>query len=144
MRDAGLRVTAHAGEAAGPDSVRAALDALHPDRIGHGVRAAEDPRLMERLADAGVTLEVALTSNVQTRAAASLREHPVRRLIGAGVAVSLNTDNPTPSATGVAAEYRRAATEVGLSAAELRRIARDSAAAAFTEAGRQTAAATGG
>ncbi|MFE4369639.1 adenosine deaminase [Streptomyces sp. NPDC056835] len=137
--DAGLRVTAHAGEAAGPDSVRAALQALRPDRIGHGVRAAEDPRLMEQLADAGITLEVALTSNVQTRAAASLREHPIKRLLQAGVPVSLNTDNPTPSATGVAAEFRRAATEVGLSEAQLQLIVRDSAAAAFTEAGRQLA-----
>lgn len=129
--DAGLRVTIHAGEAAGPASVWAAL-ALRPDRIGHGVRAAEDAALMQRLAADGITVECALTSNVQTQAAASVREHPIRKLMESGVSVCLNTDNPTPSATRLSSEYRRASTEVGLSDCDIKLIARNSARAAFS------------
>ncbi|MFF3460679.1 adenosine deaminase [Streptomyces sp. NPDC002730] len=137
-REAGLHVTIHAGEAAGPESVWAALATLHPDRIGHGVRSAEDPALMQKLAEDNITLELALTSNVQTRAVTSLREHPVLLLMESGVPVTLNTDNPTPSATRVSAEYHKAVAEAGLSHRDMQLIARNSAAAAFTSLGRQT------
>src|SRR3984885_11983037 len=91
--EAGLAVTIHAGEAAGPQSVWDALS-LSPRRIGHGVRSAEDPRLLAHLAASGVTLEVAITSNVQTGAARGRAQHQLATLVAAGVRVALCTDNP--------------------------------------------------
>ena len=131
VRDAGLHVTVHAGEAAGPASVAAALDHLGAERIGHGVRAAEDARLMERLAREEVTLEVALTSNVHTGAAVDLAHHPVRSLLGAGVRVALSTDNPTVSGTTLSREHSRAAVGAGLSDRQRQDLAAQAAAAAF-------------
>jgi adenosine deaminase len=130
-REAGLRLTAHAGEAAGPESVWDAVRHLRPERIGHGVRAAEDPRLMSHLAGHRVTLEVALTSNVQTGAAASYAEHPLRTLLRHGVPVTLNTDNPRTSATTLPREYDLAARLAGLTEDDLTAIARHSLAASF-------------
>jgi adenosine deaminase len=130
-REAGLRLTAHAGEAVGPESVWDAVRHLRPDRIGHGVRAAEDPRLMSHLAEHRITLEVALTSNVQTRAAASYAEHPVRTLLRHGVPVTLNTDNPRASGTTLPREYDLAATLAGLTADDLTAVARHSLSASF-------------
>ncbi|MFT0846634.1 adenosine deaminase [Actinomycetaceae bacterium L2_0104] len=135
-RDAGMHVTIHAGEAGGPENVRVAVTELGAERIGHGVRSAEDPELMELLAERGVTLETALTSNVQTAASPSLAEHQVHALLSAGVPVTLNTDNPTTSATDLRYEYRRGAVEAGLSPELLDLVARNAAQAAFTEAGR--------
>jgi adenosine deaminase len=103
-RAGGLPVTIHAGEAAGPQSVWDALS-LGPQRIGHGVRSAEDPRLMAHLAASGVTLEVAITSNVQTGAALSRAQHQLATLVAAGVRVALCTDNPTVSGTRLTREY---------------------------------------
>jgi adenosine deaminase len=106
-RDGGLPVTIHAGEAAGPHSVWDALR-LAPQRIGHGVRSAEDPRLLDHLADCGVTLEVAVTSNVQTGAARSRAQHQLAALVAAGVRVALCTDNPVVSDTRLTREYELA------------------------------------
>lgn len=130
-REAGLRLTAHAGEASGPESVWDAARHLRAERVGHGVRAAEDPRLMSHLAEHGITLEVALTSNVQTRAAAGYAEHPVRTLLRHGVPVTLNTDNPRTSATTLRHEYDLAATLAGLTDEDLTAVARHSLAASF-------------
>ena len=135
-REAGLRLTAHAGEAAGADSVWAAVRHLRVERIGHGVRSAEDPRLMEHLADRGITLEVAITSNVQTRAAVGFAEHQIRTLLQHGVPVALCTDNPRTSAVTLAHEYDLAAIRVGLSEETLDAIAARAVAAAFTPPGR--------
>ncbi len=88
---AGVGLTAHAGEAAGPESIRQAL-ALGATRIGHGVRSIEDPSLVAQLAREGVTLECAPTCNVYTHAVPSLEEHPLDRLFAAGVATTVNTD----------------------------------------------------
>jgi adenosine deaminase len=106
-REAGLALTIHAGEAAGPQSVWDALR-LDPQRIGHGVRSAEDPRLLAHLAAAGVTLEVAITSNVQTGAAPGRAGHQLATLIAAGVRVALCTDNPAVSDTRLTREYELA------------------------------------
>ena len=131
-RDAGLRVTVHAGEAAGADSVRAAIEHLGAERIGHGVRSVEDPRLLDELARRGITLEVALTSNTQTGAAPSYRGHQIHALLAAGVPVTLNTDNPRASDVTLSQEFRTARAEVGLSEDQLRTVAEQSAKAAFT------------
>lgn len=112
VREAGLPVTIHAGEAAGPRSVWDAL-ALGPRRIGHGVRSAEDPRLLDHLAASGVTLEVAVTSNVQTGAASGRAQHQLPALVAAGVRVALCTDNPTASDTRLSREYEIAGELVG-------------------------------
>lgn len=93
-RQAGLRLTAHAGEAAGPESVRRALHDLGVERIGHGVRAVEDPALLAEIVERQVPLEVCPTSNVRTGVAAAGDAHPVRTLIDAGAFVTLNTDDP--------------------------------------------------
>jgi adenosine deaminase len=111
--DQGLHVTIHAGEATGPESVWAALRHLRPERIGHGVRSAEDPRLMDHLAEAGVTLEVAITSNVHTGAAASIQDHQLTALLAGGVRVAICTDNPTVSNTRLSQELATATGLVG-------------------------------
>jgi adenosine deaminase len=128
-RDAGLSATIHAGEAAGPRSVSDALR-LGPRRIGHGVRSAEDPRLLERLAASGVTLEVAITSNVQTGAAPSRARHQLSALVAAGVRVALCTDNPAVSDTRLSREYEHARDLVG--ASSLDRIRQNALEARFT------------
>jgi adenosine deaminase len=130
-RDAGLHVTIHAGEAAGPQSVWDAVRHLGAERIGHGVRAAEDPRLMEHLAGRSITLEVSLTSNTQTGAAPGYADHQIHQLLAAGVPVSLNTDNPRVSNVRLSQEHRTALTEVGLTAEQLETVAQQSLAAAF-------------
>lgn len=130
-RDAGLRITAHAGEAAGPASVWEAVRHLGAERIGHGVRAVEDPALLEHLAANRITLEVSLTSNLHTSTAPSYAEHPVRRLVGAGVPVALSTDDPRTSAITLSGEYTQAAPQAGLTPADLDRIRDDARSAAF-------------
>jgi adenosine deaminase/aminodeoxyfutalosine deaminase len=117
-RDAGLRLTAHAGETDGPDSIRAAL-AIGAERIGHGIRAIDDPDLVRRLREERILLEVCITSNVRTGAVATLKDHPVRRLFDAGVPIALNTDDPGLFETDLESEYRIAVDDFGFSAAEV-------------------------
>ena len=117
----------------------AALPAGSPGAITVGlspVRNVGEGLLEQLLAERGVTLETALTSNVQTAASPSLAEHQVHALLSAGVPVTLNTDNPTTSATDLRYEYRHGAVEAGLSPELLDLVARNAAQAAFTEAGR--------
>lgn len=121
-RDAGLRLTAHAGETAGPESIRAAL-AVGAERIGHGIRAVEDADLMERLRGEQIPLEVCITSNVKTGAVSSLAEHPVRRLFNAGIPIVLNTDDPGVFETDLAKEFRLARDVFGFSEADLALVA---------------------
>lgn len=108
-RQAGLHVTIHAGEAAGPSSVRAALAEAGAERIGHACRAVEDPELLTILADTQVVVEACPWSNVQTGAAASLAEHPIERLRRAGVAVTVATDNRLVTDTTASRELARVA-----------------------------------
>lgn len=96
-------MTIHAGEAAGPDSIRTALS-YGAKRIGHGIAAASDPQLMETLAKEGVTLEICVTSNFQIKAVPSIKDHPIRRLFDAGVRVTVNSDNMTVSDTNLCKE----------------------------------------
>ena len=106
-RDHGLRLTVHAGEALGPESVWSALRVLKVERIGHGVRAIEDPDLVAYLAGSGIPLEVCPTSNLRTGIFASYDSHPVRALHEAGVPISINSDDPTFFGTTLADEYER-------------------------------------
>jgi aminodeoxyfutalosine deaminase len=111
-RDGGLGSVPHAGEAAGPASIRGALDALRADRIRHGIRAADDPGLMRELAARGVVLDVCPISNLRTGVVASLAEHPLPQLAAAGIACSVSTDDPAMFGTDLAADYA-AAIELG-------------------------------
>ena len=105
----GLGSVPHAGEVAGPASVRGALDALKADRIRHGFRAIEDRALVDELAERGIVLDVTPVSNVRTRAVASLEEHPLPRLVDAGVYCSISTDDPAMFDSDLTREYAAAA-----------------------------------
>lgn len=120
-KDAGLRLTAHAGETDGPDSIVGALE-IGAERIGHGIRAADDPDLMRRLRDEQIPLEVCITSNVRTGVVRTLGQHPVRKLFEAGVPITLNTDDPGLFDTDLANEYRVAREVFGFSEAELLQV----------------------
>jgi aminodeoxyfutalosine deaminase len=128
---AGLHSVPHAGETAGPASVRSALDDLRAERIGHGIRSVEDPALLDRLAAEQVALEVCPTSNACTGAVADLAAHPLPRLLEAGVPVTLATDNPAIFDTDLNREYVLAHDALGLSRAELLAIAATGIEAAF-------------
>jgi adenosine deaminase len=123
-RNAGLIAAPHAGEHGGPASVRGAIDALGARRIQHGVRAAEDPALLERLANEEITLDVCPRSNLLLGVYPSLAVLPLRTLLGAGVPVSLNADNPLIVGAGVLAEYELGRDVFGLDDPTLAQIAR--------------------
>jgi adenosine deaminase len=133
-RALGLRTSVHAGEWAGPESVRDVLDALRPDRLDHGVAAAADPALMQRLAEEDTILCVAPTSNLRTGAVPEAARHPLKRLLDAGVRVTLSADDPVLFGTTTAAEYRFAAEALGVSARELSQLAGNGWHAAFCTA----------
>ena len=121
-RGAGLRLTAHAGETGGPESIWAALD-LGVERIGHGIAAARDAKLLSHLRERDIPLEICITSNLVTGAVKSLDEHPLRRLFDAGVPIILNTDDPAMFGCTLAGEYRLAAKHFGFAEADLRAVA---------------------
>jgi adenosine deaminase/aminodeoxyfutalosine deaminase len=127
----GLRLTAHAGESAGPESIRAAVDVLGAERIGHGLSAIHDPGLLGELADKQVPIEICLSSNVRTGCCASLNDHPFKRYLDAGLLVTLNTDDPEMFGTTLAREYQLAQDVFGLSDDQLRELARNSFRASF-------------
>ena len=128
-RALGLKTSVHAGEWGGAESLRQALDALRPDRVDHGVAA--DDRLVRRLADESTTLCMAPTGNVATGAVNGFEEHPLPRLLEAGVRVALSADDPLLFATTTANEYRVARERFGLSEASLTSLAENSWRAAF-------------
>ena len=131
-REAGLGLTVHAGEWAGPESVRGGL-ALGVSRIGHGVRASEDPDLVRELAERGTVLEVCPTSNVVLGLYASYAEHPLPALRAAGVPVTLGSDDPPYWDASIGGEYAVAAEQFGLDDEALREITRTALRAAFVE-----------
>jgi aminodeoxyfutalosine deaminase len=130
-REAGLHRVVHAGEALGPASVWGALDVLGAERIGHGIRSLEDPALVERLRRTATPLEVCPTSNVRTGVVATLRTHPLPRLLAKGLVVTLNTDDPAMFHTDLTAEYFNAARVFGVGAAGLADVARAGVRSAF-------------
>lgn len=130
-RDHGLFCTCHAGEGDGPESVRDAVDNCGAQRIGHGTRLIEDPKLTDRLAEQGIAIEACLTSNVQTRAAKDYASHPVRAYLERGMRVTLNTDNRLMSGTTLTDEYAHAATEIGFDFQQLCTLARNGFENAF-------------
>jgi adenosine deaminase len=133
-REAGLRITAHAGEWGGPESVRAALTDLNPERIGHGVRAIEDLALVDLLAERGTVLEVCPGSNIALGLYKDWRAHPIAELDRRGVKVTISTDDPPFFHTTMAREYDRLAEALDWDAGQFMRIARTSLDAAFCDA----------
>ncbi len=131
--EADLPITIHAGEGFGAPSIREAVELGHADRLGHGTRLHEDPELLEVVRERGIPLEVCLTSNVQTGAATSLSEHPMRRYFDDGIEVCLSTDNRLMSGVTLAEEYERASEELNFSWRDLVRLARASLEHAFMD-----------
>jgi adenosine deaminase/aminodeoxyfutalosine deaminase len=127
----GLRLTVHAGETAGPESIWSALRELKPDRIGHGLHAIDDPELVRHLAEKQIPVEVCLTSNAMTGCCTALEQHPIRKLFDAGVLVTLNTDDPDMFRTTLVREYQIAQEVFGFSESELCRLAKNSFRASF-------------
>ena len=127
----GLRLTAHAGEDSGPRNVWSAVDDLGVERVGHGTSAVEDKELMRRLAADRVTLEVCISSNLQTGAVERIDHHPIRRFLEAGIPVTLATDNPTVSATTLTAEYLLAIENFGLTQEEVDHLIETGRTASF-------------
>jgi aminodeoxyfutalosine deaminase len=130
-RAAGLRSVPHAGETTGPETIWDAVRHLGADRIGHGIAAAQDPALMAHLAEHDIALEVCPTSNVRTRAVASLAEHPLPALVAAGVPVTINSDDPPMFGTTLEEEYAVAARLLGLDAAGVAELSRAAVRASF-------------
>lgn len=132
-REAGLGITIHAGELAGWQSVADALDHLRPSRIGHGVRAIENPDLVRRIADEGVVLEVCPVSNIELKVFPGFAEHPFPALRAAGCKVTLNSDDPPYFWTSLKREYDVAAEYFGMSDEALTAVTRTAIEAAFVD-----------
>ena len=126
-----MACTCHAGEGDGADSVRDAVHGCCVNRIGHGTRLIEDTALTDYVNDRRIAVEICLTSNVQTRAARSLEEHPLREYVRRGLNVVLNTDNRLMSGTTLTDEYHAAANKLGLGFDELARVAMNGFESAF-------------
>ena len=131
--EASLACTVHAGEAAGPESIRDALDNLPVRRIGHGVRAIEDAGLTARIAGEGIVLEVCPTSNIRTAVYPDYAAHPLNRLRAAGCAVTLNRDDPPYFGTSIGREYDVAKQHFGWSDEDLASATAASLDAAFID-----------
>ena len=129
-KDHGLRLTAHAGESAGPESIWGALN-LGAERIGHGLTAHQDPELIEELSQRQVPVELCLTSNLRTACCSKISDHPVKRYFDQGLMVTLNTDDPAMFGTTLNQEYELAQKEFGFTDEHLRELARNSFEASF-------------
>lgn len=129
----GLKSLPHAGESEGPASVWGALEALQADRVGHGVRAVEDERLLDTLRQRQIPLEVNMTSNIALKFYARLEEHPLPVLDRAGVLVTVNTDDPQLVGTTLSAEYQRLVDVFGYTQADVIRIARNAFTCCYAE-----------
>ncbi len=130
-RDAGWRVTAHAGESAGPASIWQCIRGLGAARIGHAVRAVDDPALLDHMAAQRIGIEANLTSNVQTSTVWGYAGHPLRAFLERGLLATINTDDPAISGIDLAHEYRVAAPAAGLDAALARRAQANALEVAF-------------
>jgi len=132
-REQGLHLTAHQGEAAGVDYVWECVEQLKPERIGHGVSAAQDLNLLSELARRRISIETCPMSNLRTGAVKSLKDHPIRRFMEAGVKVSVNTDDPPMFGTDMNTEYLMLHRELGFTAEELYNIGLDSIETSFID-----------
>lgn len=130
-RAAGLHTVAHAGETTGPETIWSSLHDLHVERIGHGVRAVEDPALLSHLAKTGIPLEICPTSNIRTRVVEGVADHQIRRLDDAGVRVTLSTDDPALFGCTLSDEYRILVRDFGYQVDDVKRISMNAVEASF-------------
>ena len=138
-RDAGWAVTVHAGEAGGAPSVWAALRELGATRIGHGIRAIDDPALLDYLGEHRIGLEINLTSNVQTNTVPGFAAHPLKQFLARGLLATINTDDPVISGIDLPHEYEVAAPAAGLSEAQVRQAQRNALEVAYLTAAEKVA-----
>ncbi|ACT06985.1 adenosine deaminase [Dickeya chrysanthemi Ech1591] len=130
-RDAGWRITVHAGEAAGPESIWQAIQQLGAERIGHGVAAIIDSALMEYMAEHQIGIESCLTSNLQTSTVKAMDEHPLVHFLHHGIPATINTDDPAVQGIDIRHEYEIAAPEAGLSPEDIRQAQENGLRIAF-------------
>ncbi len=130
-KEAGLKVTIHAGESSGSRSVWQAVRELGASRIGHAVRAVEDESLVEFMVENGISVEANLTSNVQTSTVADYENHPLRKFLESGVCATINTDDPRISGIDIRYEYDVAAPAAGLTVEQIHQAQRNALQAAF-------------
>ncbi len=132
-RQSGFKIGVHAGEWAGPENVRQAIEELEAARIGHGVRVLEDARVVALARERGVPFEVCLTSNVQTGVVAALEDHPVRAMLAAGLNVTLNSDDPGMQRIRLSDEFRAARQALGIPMAVLQGLVLAAADASYLD-----------
>jgi adenosine deaminase len=130
-RERGFRLTAHAGEVAGADSVWTVVRELGVERVGHGVRAHEDPELMSWLKERQVPLEMCVSSNVMTGVCSRVEEHPIRDYFEQGLMVTVNSDDPTMFNTSITQEYLTLIQKLQFTATDLKRVGMNGIAASF-------------
>lgn len=135
-REAGLRLTAHAGETVGPEGIWGALN-VGAERLGHALSAIHDPELMEILAERQIPLEICVTSNLRTGCCTTLPEHPLRRYFDAGLMVTLNSDDPALFGSDLEGEYCLAHNDFAFTEEHLRELAANSIEASFLPADRK-------
>jgi adenosine deaminase len=133
-QEGGLHITVHAGESSGPEGVWDAIELLKAERIDHGVRAIEDPALVNVLRERQIPLGICPTSNLIGKLYPELKEHPLEKLRRAGIPVSVNTDDPGPLGLTLAGEYEKCAAAFGWLESDLRSIAKTSIEASFADA----------
>ncbi len=137
-REAGLHLTAHAGESVGPEGIWGALN-IGAERIGHGLTAIHDAELVDVLSERQIPLEICVSSNVRTGCCVQLCDHPIRRYFDAGVMVTLNSDDPAMFLSDLENEYRLSQDEFGFTNEHLRELAANSIEASFLPAERKVA-----
>jgi aminodeoxyfutalosine deaminase len=134
-RAAGLHSVPHAGESTGPQTVWDAIRVLGAERIGHGTQSVKDPALVEYLGEHGIALEVCPTSNIATRVVERIEEHPIRRMVDAGLTVTVNSDDPPMFGTTLNREYEVAAQLLDLDESGVAELARQAVRSSFLEDG---------
>ncbi|CCQ11394.1 Adenosine deaminase [Pseudoalteromonas luteoviolacea B = ATCC 29581] len=139
VRDAYLAVTVHAGEAKGAESIWQAIQELGATRIGHGVNAIHDPRLMDYLRDNHIGIESCLTSNIQTSTVVSLAQHPLKAFLDHGILACINTDDPAVEGIELRHEFEQVATLAGLSPDDCEKAQRNALEIAFLSDGEKSA-----
>lgn len=133
-RDAGWQISIHAGEAAGSSSIWQAIQTLGATRIGHGVKAVEDAKLLDYLAEHQIGIESCITSNLQTSTVADIRQHPLKTFLEHGILATINSDDPAVEGIDIQHEYLQAAPQTGLSEAQIRQAQQNGLSIAFLSA----------